>query len=228
MKLIVGLGNPGSSYERTRHNAGFMALDRVAARHARGGGGGGGAGGVLPRQRFSGEVMETPINGERTVLLKPLRFMNCSGSSVAEAVNFYKLNPAADLLVLVDDYALPLGALRVRAEGSPGGHNGLSDIQRALGTSAYPRLRIGVDPPPPEFNDPADWVLGRFSDREAQALAPALERAVDAVEMFIAHGLERAMNTFNARPKPAGPPSPSPAASPSLPGTAPVIPKPTS
>ena len=192
MKLIVGLGNPGPQYERTRHNAGFLALDRVIARHARGAAG-------LPRQRFSGEAAEVSIGNERALLLKPMRFMNCSGSSVGEAANFFKLDPAADILVLVDDYALPLGHLRIRAEGSPGGHNGLTDIQRALGTPVYPRLRIGIDPPPAEYDDPANWVLGRFTDEQLKALGPGLDQAADAVDVFVTQGLTKAMNAFNKK-----------------------------
>lgn len=198
MKLIVGLGNPGPAYERTRHNAGFMALDRVIARHGRGGAAG------SARQRFSGEVVEASIGSERTVMLKPMRFMNCSGSAVAEAANFYKIDVSKDLLVLVDEYALPLGTIRVRAEGSPGGHNGLTDVQRALGTAAYPRLRIGIDPPPPSFDDPADWVLGRFTEEQFKALSPALDRAADAVDVFVTQGVVPAMNQFNAKPKEEG------------------------
>lgn len=192
MKLIVGLGNPGPAYERTRHNAGFMALDRVIARHGHG---------ATARQRFSGEVVEASIGSERTVMLKPMRFMNCSGSAVAEAANFYKIDPSKDLLVLVDEYALPLGTIRVRAEGSPGGHNGLSDVQRALGSPAYPRLRIGIDPPPPGYDDPADWVLGRFTDEQIKALSPALDRAAEAVDVFVTQGVTPAMNQFNAKQK---------------------------
>jgi PTH1 family peptidyl-tRNA hydrolase len=199
MKLIVGLGNPGSEYERTRHNAGFLALDRVASRHA---------GSALPRSKFSGVVIEASLAGEKVVLFKPLNYMNRSGSPVAEMVNFYKLAPGDDLLVLVDDYALPLGSIRLRAEGSAGGHNGLSDIERALGTSKYPRLRIGVDPPPATYDDPADWVLGRFSREESSRLEPALDRTVEAVEVFVTKGIAAAMNRFNAREKPPTPPGP--------------------
>ncbi len=193
MKLIVGLGNPGTQYERTRHNAGFFALDRVIARHGRGG---------PVRQRFSGEVVEATVSGEKTVLLKPMRFMNCSGSSVAEAIGFYKLSPQADLIVLVDDYALPLGTIRVRGEGSSGGHNGLTDIERALGHTNYPRLRIGIDPIPATYDDPANWVLGRFTDEQFKALGPALDKAADAVDVFITQGVTPAMNKFNVKPKP--------------------------
>lgn len=206
MKVIVGLGNPGPAYQRTRHNAGFMALDRVAGRLA---GAAPGLSGPMVRQRFSAEVVEGSIEGERVLLMKPMRFMNCSGSSVAEAVGFYKVDPTRDLLVLVDDYALPLGTIRVRAEGSPGGHNGLTDIERALGHSRYPRLRIGIGAPPPGYADPADWVLGRFTDEEARLLEPALEASGEAVRVFVREGVVATMNRFNAKVRPA---SPSPAA----------------
>lgn len=200
MKLIVGLGNPGSAYERTRHNAGFMALDRVARRHA--------PVGVPARSKFNSMLVEATISGERCILLKPLTYMNRSGTPVAETLNFYKMSPAADLLVLVDEYALPLGRIRLRASGSDGGHNGLADIERALGTRDYPRLRIGIDPPPAAYDDPADWVLGSFSSEQAKDLEPALDRAADAVELFASKGIEAAMNRFNAEPKPPAPSKP--------------------
>ncbi|MBA4039212.1 MAG: aminoacyl-tRNA hydrolase [Planctomyces sp.] len=216
MKLIVGLGNPGSEYATTRHNAGFMALDAAARRLMPG---------ELPRGRFGGEAREGQVAGaagggtggvggvggggaEKALLLKPLGFMNRSGGPVAEAVAFYKIDPSADLLVLVDDYALPFGTLRVRPEGSHGGHNGLRDIQRALGTEAYPRLRIGIDPPPPAYDDPADWVLGRFSEPQLAALRPVFDRCALAVETFVTRGVAATMNAFNGAQPSAAPPSP--------------------
>lgn len=190
MKLIVGLGNPGSQYERTRHNVGFMALDAFAAKHAPA---------AIVRQRFSGALTECTIGSEKVLLLKPLRFMNASGTSIAEACNFYKLSAQTDLLVIVDDYALSIGALRIRTEGSAGGHNGLSDTQRALATPAYPRLRIGIDAPPPGYSDPAEWVLGRFTDDDIFKLKPVLLSVIKACETFIAEGATAAMNKFNQR-----------------------------
>ena len=199
MKLIVGLGNPGSQYERTRHNAGFMAGDRIARRHFSG---------ETPKGRFQGAVVEGPVGGERCVLLKPTTYMNRSGASVAQAANFYKIDVSADLLVLVDDLALPLGAIRLRASGSAGGHNGLTDIQRALGTEAYPRCRIGIDARP-AFMDQADYVLGRLTAEEMAVIDPALDRAADAAEVFIREGIAPAMNKFNvASPKPPRPSAP--------------------
>jgi PTH1 family peptidyl-tRNA hydrolase len=190
MKLIVGLGNPGPQYEKTRHNAGFMAVDRLGRRWA--------GPGDTPKGRFSGVAQEATVRGTRCLLLKPTTYMNLSGRSVGEAVGFYKLDPARDLMVIVDDVALPTGAIRVRAAGSAGGHNGLSDIQRALGTDQYPRLRIGVDACP-KVMKLEDYVLGRFTDEQAALLGPALERACDAAEVFVDQGLTAAMNAYNGK-----------------------------
>lgn len=190
MRLIVGLGNPGSEYHRTRHNAGFMALDRLVGRN-----------GLNPadaRARFHGRLLEGTIASQRCLLLWPLTFMNRSGAAVAEARGFYKLE-ASDLMVLVDDLALPTGRIRLRGEGSAGGHNGLADIQRALGTHAYPRLRIGIDAPFPPGIVQADYVLGRFTPDQLSRLEPALDDACAAVEHWIAHGLDKTMTRFNAR-----------------------------
>lgn len=189
MKLIVGLGNPGPQYEKTRHNAGFMAVDRVRARWA--------DASSPVKSRFQGVSSEVSIAGERCLLLKPTTYMNLSGRSVGEAVGFFKIDPAQDLLVIVDDVSLPVGAVRVRASGSPGGHNGLRDVDRALGSQNYPRLRIGVDPCPPVMKL-EDYVLGRFTPEQSAAIGPALERAADAVETFVRSGVVEAMNRFNA------------------------------
>jgi len=192
MKLIVGLGNPGTQYEKTRHNAGFMAVDRLIGQFARS---------VAPRQKFGGEVVETEVQGERCLLLKPMRFMNCSGGSVQEAAAFYKI-AVADVLVLHDDTAFPVGTVKVRGEGGAGGHNGLRDIDRALGTQAYARVRIGVEARPSTYSDLADWVLSRFSADELQRLDPALDRSAEAAVLFAKQGLAKAMNVVNA-PTPA-------------------------
>lgn len=210
MKLIVGLGNPGPEYARTRHNAGFLAIDRLAARHAPT---------ETPRSRFGGLVTECAIKGVRALLLKPLTYMNKSGQSVSQAAGFYKVELGTDLLVLVDDVALPTGSIRLRPGGSAGGHNGLADIQRALGTEAYARLRIGIDAKPPVMAL-HDYVLGRFTEEQAAALAPALERACDATELFISEGLEAAMNRFNRKDEPAPAPTPPTPRPPPTPGTA--------
>lgn len=196
MKLIVGLGNPGLQYEKTRHNVGFMAMDILATKHAPG---------VPARARFHSASVEAPLPGpageERCMLLKPTTFMNRSGLAVADAIRFYKLDPACDLFVIVDDIYLPCGGLRVRADGSAAGHNGLADIERALGTHVYPRCRIGVDAP--GIIPQADYVLGRFTDDQWPLARQAIQRAAEAAEVFVRSGLNTCMNRFNAKPGPA-------------------------
>ena len=185
MKLIVGLGNPGADYAKTRHNAGFMAIDRLATRHGLSG----------ARMKFHAGLLEGPIVGDKCVLLQPTTYMNRSGLAVAEAVRFYKLD-IEDLMVLVDDVALPVGRIRLRSSGGAGGHNGLIDIEQKISTRDYPRLRIGIDPPGriPQV----DYVLGRFTAEQRDQLEPALDRAADAVECWIRDGIEKAMSLFNA------------------------------
>lgn len=209
MKLIVGLGNPGSQYDKTRHNAGFMVVDRLVRRHV--------AMGTLPKSRFQGICFEASIKessvkgasmqGEKCLLLKPTTYMNLSGRSVAEALGFYKLDPAHDLLVLVDDVSLPSGSIRVRASGSAGGHNGLADIQRALASEVYSRVRIGIDACPLMMKL-EDYVLGRFTPEQGVLLETAIDKACDAVELFIHSGIIATMNRFNASEKKPPPPSP--------------------
>ncbi len=186
MKLIVGLGNPGKEYAQTRHNAGFMAIDRFVQRHN------------IPgpaRARFHAGVLEGMVNSQKVLCIQPTTFMNRSGLSVIEAMGFYKIE-TPDLLVLVDDIALPLGRIRMRAEGSAGGHNGLKDIQRALGTQRYARLRIGIDAP--NRMRQTDYVLGRFSAGEMDELDPALNATCDAIETWMSDGVEMAMTRHNA------------------------------
>ncbi len=190
MKLIVGLGNPGKGYERTRHNAGAMAIDRLIERHAPG---------APVRGRFNSAVVEAPVRGAQCLLMKPTTYMNRSGAAIAEAVNFYKVSTPTDLFVIVDDVALPPGAVRIRPGGGAGGHNGLSDIERALGTEAYARCRIGIGASP-EYMDQADYVLGRFNDWEWAVVEPAIVKAADAAEVFVERGIDAAMNQFNVRP----------------------------
>jgi PTH1 family peptidyl-tRNA hydrolase len=197
MKLIVGLGNPGPEYDNTRHNVGFVVLDRLARRHAPP------HGGSTAKAKFHGSLLEGSIDDEKVLLLKPLTFMNRSGLAVSEAVSFYKIDVANDLLVIVDDVALPCGSIRLRSEGSAGGHNGLGDIEQKLGTSNYCRLRIGIDQPGqiPQ----KDYVLGRFRPDQQQALEPALEESVKAAECWSDRGINEAMNRFNTRRPPTTP-----------------------
>lgn len=196
MKLIVGLGNPGSQYIRTRHNAGFMVADRLCAKHGRG---------EPVKARFQAATTELSLGGEKVLVIKPTTFMNRSGQSVSEAVRFFKVDAAKDLLVIVDDLYLPTGAVRLKPGGGAGGHNGLTNIQQLLGADVYPRLRIGVGLQPsggkPPFMDQADFVLGRFTAEEEPLLEGALSKAEQAVEVFASKGLDAAMNFSNAGPQ---------------------------
>ncbi|HZW11444.1 MAG TPA: aminoacyl-tRNA hydrolase [Phycisphaerales bacterium] len=188
MKLIVGLGNPGAQYTRTRHNAGFMAVDRLIDRHARA---------AIVKARFSADCVEASIGGARCLIVKPMTYMNLSGQSVLQALQFFKI-PLADLLVITDDLALPVGTIRLRAGGSAGGHNGLADVERRLGTAEYARCRIGIGPKPPLF-DQAAFVLSRFGEEEQGSLETSIVAAADAAEVFLASGIDAAMNRFNTR-----------------------------
>jgi PTH1 family peptidyl-tRNA hydrolase len=197
MKLITGLGNPGSQYERTRHNVGFMALDLFAQKH--------GAGNF--RVAHEGFMADVLLNGEKLLLLKPQTYMNLSGRAVASAMQFYKLG-LADLLVVVDDVALPAGTIRLRTSGSAGGHNGLKDIELALGNLAaangkrgldYQRLRIGVDAP--GMVPQKDYVLGAFTAEQKPKMEAALKAAVEAMGVWAMNGIVTAMNKFNGGEK---------------------------
>jgi PTH1 family peptidyl-tRNA hydrolase len=180
LRLIVGLGNPGREYRETRHNVGFMILDRLAARE---------------RAEFRTEKSwqaEVARAGD-LLLCKPLTFMNLSGQSVRPLCQFYKIEPA-EVLVLLDDMALPLGKLRLRADGSAGGHNGLQSVIEHFGTPSIPRLRVGIGAAPGEATG---HVLGRFTLEEKAAVEQSLDRALDAIDCVREKGLEAAMNAYN-------------------------------
>src|SRR5213080_1630499 len=179
MKIVVGLGNPGSRYAGTRHNVGFDVIDLLAQN----------AGGF--RGRFQAQVAELHDGGETLLLVKPETFMNLSGRSVRQALDFHKVE-ATDLLVVCDDFNLPLGKLRVRARGTHGGHNGLRDIQAHLGTTEYSRLRLGVGAP--EEKDAVDHVLGRFRPGERDVIEEAIREAAQAVVVWVREGVEKCMN----------------------------------
>ena len=159
--------------------------------------------GAVAKARFNAACVDAELKGTRCLLLKPTTFMNLSGQCVGQAVSFYKVDPVNDLIVIVDDLYLPVGAIRIRPSGSDGGHNGLSDIQRALGTDAYPRLRVGVGEKPaggkPAHFEQKDYVLSRFAEADLPDLDIAINRCVEAVETFASKGLAAAMNTFNAK-----------------------------
>jgi len=185
MKLVVGLGNPGAKYKGTRHNVGFEVAARLAAKFAS----------SPPRAKFQGEIVEATVAGNKALLLTPLTYMNASGASVLATRDFYRIENQ-NILVVCDDFALPLGKLRLRAKGSSGGQNGLDDILRRLGTDELPRLRIGVGPLPAGW-DAAGFVLGRFANEEQPEIAAAIERAADAAAIWLEQGLGAAMNRYN-------------------------------
>jgi peptidyl-tRNA hydrolase, PTH1 family len=186
MKLIVGLGNPGSQYAGTRHNVGFEVAALLARQFAS----------SPPRVKFQGEIVEASIAAQKTLLLTPLTYMNLSGASVLATRDFYKIENE-NLLVVCDDFALPLGKLRLRAKGSSGGQNGLDDILRRLGTQEIQRLRIGVGPLP-VGREAAGFVLGKFTKQEMPEVADAIQRASQAATTWVEQGLAAAMNKYNS------------------------------
>lgn len=186
MKVVVGLGNPGVKYQRTRHNVGFLVLGELARRH--------GAGGT--KVKFEAEVAEAVLAGQSLLLVAPQTYMNASGRCVRKLVDFYEL-PSQDLLVICDDFHLELGRLRLRPSGSAGGQKGLQDIIGRLGTQEFARLRVGIGTPPPRI-DPADYVLSRFRTEERDLVDEAVKRAADGAELWVTDGLQAAMNRVNA------------------------------
>jgi PTH1 family peptidyl-tRNA hydrolase len=186
MKLIVGLGNPGRKYVGTRHNIGWEVLAELARRHAVG----------SPRSKFQGEIVESEIAGDKVLLLCPLTYMNCSGASVQPARDFYRLDNQG-LIVVCDDFNLPLAKLRFRGKGSSGGQKGLQDIIRRLGTEEFARLRIGIGSPPPRWNV-TDFVLARFTKEEQAEIEPAVSLAATALADWVERGIEYCMNQYNS------------------------------
>ena len=183
--LIVGLGNPGREYEKTRHNAGFRAMDILAAK----------LGCKVDKAKFQGLYGQVNYKGRKLLLLKPQTFMNLSGRSVLQLSAFFHV-PPQNIIVLFDDISLEPGRLRLRKDGSAGGHNGIKSIIAELGSQDFPRVKIGVGAKPhPEF-DLADWVLSAFSAQEEKALAPALERAADAALAIVELGVPEASNRY--------------------------------
>ena len=190
MKLIVGLGNPGREYEETRHNFGFMLIDRLMAR----------AGGRRFRDETGAKVAEVTLAGERALLVKPQIYMNLSGDAVKPLLARYGNGEVANVIVASDDVALPFGMIRVRGRGSAGGQKGLKSIIERLGSDGFARLRLGVKPDHP-VSDLASFVLAPIPKRDRLLLDETLDRAADAVEMILREGVERAMARFNERVK---------------------------
>ena len=183
-KLIVGLGNPGRKYAHNRHNVGFQCLDRLAQAH----------GLSFARRRAKASLALGKIADVGVALAKPLTYMNLSGQAVRPLVSFYKLS-LEDILAIYDDLDLPLGTIRLRPEGGSGGHKGMRSIIEALGSQAFPRLRVGIGRPP--GNDAVSYVLSDFTADEQITLESVYERIVAAVELFLREGIEAAMNAYN-------------------------------
>ena len=185
-RIVVGLGNPGRKYANTRHNAGWLVLDELAKR----------SGAPSPRSRFQAEISEVRYKDFRVVMVKPQTYMNESGKSVSQILNWYKVEPV-DMLVVVDDLDIPFGRLRMRPGGSPGGHNGLKSINRDIGTTEYPRLRVGIGRPNHPGGQAMGHVLGNFSPDEQAQASQVFGAATDAIDMWLDEGILATMNEIN-------------------------------
>ena len=188
MYLIAGLGNPTKQYEHTRHNIGFDTITYLADHHHI----------SMNTKKFQGICGSGYIEGQKVLLLMPQTYMNLSGQSVSEAAAFYKLDPAAEVIVIYDDIALEPGNIRVRKKGSAGGHNGIKNIIAHLGTQEFQRIRIGVGEKPKEY-DLADYVLGRFSAEDRKLVEEAFANAADAVRLMVQGKTDEAMNLYNRK-----------------------------
>jgi peptidyl-tRNA hydrolase, PTH1 family len=189
MKLIIGLGNPGSQYEQTRHNVGFRVVDRLAAQHA-----------WSWERRGRAMLANGTLGSEKVVLIKPLTFMNNSGEAVGELLRWYKVQPE-DILVVYDELDLPIGKVRLRGSGSAGGHNGLSSIIHHLHTNVFPRLRVGIGRPSNNHISGADYVLSAPNGDERIELTTGEDRALEAIPLIMRQGVATTMNTINVDPE---------------------------
>lgn len=186
MYIIAGLGNPGGKYEKSRHNVGFQVIDRIAAKYH-----------IDMNMKKHKAICGTGVvEGMKVMLVKPQTYMNLSGESIREVVDFYKADPEEELLVIYDDVSLRPGQLRIRKKGSAGGHNGVKNIIQHLGTQAFPRIKVGVGEKP-EGYDLADYVLGHFSKEDEERMVEAYDRAVLAAAEILTDGPDRAMNDYN-------------------------------
>ncbi len=186
MFIIVGLGNPGREYENTRHNIGWMTLDKLAAT----------AGIDVLEKKFKALIGKGTIDGQKVILAKPLTYMNLSGESVRELVDYFKIDETAELIIISDDISLPPGQLRVRKKGSAGGHNGLKNIILHLGHDQFIRLKMGVGEKPANY-DLKDYVLGHLVGDEKKLIDEATTRGADCIRMIMSQGPDAAMNSFN-------------------------------
>ena len=191
MKLVVGLGNPGTEYDRSRHNAGFLVADELLRRTY-----------ASPSTKFKGQMARVELAGQSVVLLKPMTFMNLSGESVGACGRYFGIEPA-DMLVIHDELDLPFGELRIKRSGGHAGHNGLRSIFKHFAPSGdFPRLRFGIGRP--QFGSPREWVLAPFSADDRIDLDDHVCRGADAVEVFLRYGVSEAMNQFNRKTRPPG------------------------
>ena len=186
--LIVGLGNPGREYEKTRHNVGFRVADLLAGQMNT----------KIDRLKFQALTRQVNWNGGKVLLVQPQTYMNASGAAVSALASYYKVKPER-ILVIFDDISLPVGRIRVRKDGSAGGHNGIKSIIQSLGTDQFPRVKVGVGAKPHPDYDLADWVLSKFSAQEEKDLAPALDHAAQAALMVLDQGTEKAASAFNGK-----------------------------
>ena len=188
MYLIVGLGNPGRQYEATRHNMGFDVIDKLVEEYQ------------VPQAgvKFNAMYGKGRIGGQPVILMKPLSYMNLSGGPIREMANYFKINPETEMIVIYDDIDLDPGQLRIRKKGSAGGHNGIKDIIRRLGTEKFIRIRVGVGAKPKDW-DLADFVLGHFSDSDRKLVDEGINDAAEAVEMILSEGVDAAMNKYNRK-----------------------------
>lgn len=191
MFIIVGLGNPTKEYEGTRHNVGFDVIDAIADKYNIS---------VTEREKraFCGKGV---IEGQKVILVKPQTYMNLSGESVRGFIDYYKVDPETELLVIFDDISQDVGQLRIRKKGSAGGHNGIKNIIQHLGSNVFQRIKVGVGEKPKEY-DLADYVLGRFSKAERETVEDGYKKAIEAVEMIVRGDIESAMNVFNKKVTP--------------------------
>lgn len=185
--LVVGLGNPESKYAHTRHNTGWLALDHIAQK----------AGTTIDRMKFHSLCADVTVEGQRLLLMKPLTYMNNSGEAVQEAAAFYKIPPER-CLIIFDDISLDVGKMRIRRQGSDGGHNGIKSIIQLCGSQNFPRIKVGIGHKPNPAYDLADWVLSRFSPEELKTLEGVFDNCWESLALFLEGKLDRAMNLYNS------------------------------
>ena len=188
MYIIIGLGNPTAQYEGTRHNVGFDVIDRLGEKYNI----------AVDTKKHKAYIGKGMIDGQKVILVKPQTYMNLSGESVRELVDYYKVDAEEEVLVIYDDISLDVGQLRIRKKGSAGGHNGIKNIIAHLGTQVFPRIKVGVGEKPKNY-DLADYVLGHFSKAERAQMEEVYDRATEAVRLILAGEIDAAMNQYNKK-----------------------------